>query len=118
MGCILHELAFGRRAFESDWKAMQYAKSWERDLQYPINTLPDAWDEISREVLEKSLKNMLDRLPYMRYTASQLSDTFEMMSKRNTAPNDESLSPKPSIGQHSFSKQNHCSQMATSNTET
>ena len=106
MGCILHELAFGRRAFESDWNAKQYAtKPWDRDLKYPINTLPDAWDETSCELLEKLLKNMLDRWPIMRYTASHLSDIFEKRGECDATPNNESLSPMPS-------------QMATSDTET
>jgi len=79
MGCILYELAFGKKAFEDDWEARKYAQS-NNSLQYPVDGL-SSWDPTSKEALAKLLDRMLDRIAILRPTASNLSDiVFEKLS--------------------------------------
>jgi serine/threonine protein kinase len=96
MGCILYELAFGKKAFEDDWQARRIAES-DKSLEYPVDSL-GSWDPTSKEALAKLLDRMLDRMAIMRPTASNLSDIFEKLSGYAAAtdrPHSAPLSERP-----------------------
>ena len=79
MGCILYELAFGRKAFSNDTDVLSYLQSEERpeipfDLSSATPILPI--DSPFRGVLANIIETMLEIEPSHRPPARSLTETF------------------------------------------
>jgi serine/threonine protein kinase len=72
MGCLLYELAVGRRAFCNDYAVLQYC---ERNEPFLI-CLDSFRDETAKPVISGAISRMLQKDPSQRPTAAALYDEF------------------------------------------
>jgi serine/threonine protein kinase len=70
MGCILYELAVGRRAFENDYSILEYRLS----RNPPIVSLDDNFSNDEKDTIKKNITVMLQLDPSLRPSALQQSD--------------------------------------------
>jgi hypothetical protein len=72
MGCILYELATGKRAFEDDWEVLQYRYSGDSKNI----VLEETFDSHSSETIANHVVEMLQIASSARPSASALSPCF------------------------------------------
>lgn len=88
MGCIFYELSFCKKAFLGDFAVLQYALSKavleipsKLDLQVSISVGGMAYvGGALREIVMRSIYEMLEHTPSYRPTARQLFETFSANS--------------------------------------
>jgi serine/threonine protein kinase len=67
MGCILYELAVGRRAFENDYAILEYRLS----RKPPVVLLDDCFSSDEKDTIKKNIAVMLQVDPSLRPSALQ-----------------------------------------------
>ena len=72
MGCILYELAVGRKAFISDWTVFTYTSSGEVDV--PLDD--HAFSEKCKANIDRNIRCMLQITPLSRPSAAELFEEF------------------------------------------
>jgi serine/threonine protein kinase len=72
LGCILYELAVGKRAFEAEWVTVEYAKSGE----LPDIPLDQNFDQEEKESFQKTVTQMLNFDASLRPSANDLVNEF------------------------------------------
>jgi len=74
MGCLLYELAVGRRAFYNDYAVLQYC---ERSDSFVI-CLDNFRDEEAKPAISEAISRMLQKEPSERPTAETLFEQFSI----------------------------------------
>jgi len=72
MGCLLHELAAGRRAFYNDYAVLQYCSKSET---FQVH-LDDFTDALAKPVISETICRMLQKDPAARPSAEILYEEF------------------------------------------
>jgi len=70
LGCVLYELAFGKRAFEDDKATVEYAES--RTLNLPSEDLGN-WNDRSKTLVKQTIGSWLALDDILRPPADQCS---------------------------------------------
>lgn len=72
MGCLLYEIAVGKRAFYNDYAVLQYC-----DREGPFLIRLDSFpDENARPMISEAISGMLQELQEQRPTAAELYEEF------------------------------------------
>jgi serine/threonine protein kinase len=72
MGCLLHELATGKRAFNNDYEVLEYSSKND-----PLCVcLDNRLDEAAKHTISDSISRMLQKEPSARPSAAELYKEF------------------------------------------
>jgi len=94
MGCILYELAVGKKAFRSDWSVLELRQS---RTKFTV-MLDDTFDDEGKHYLSQHISSMLEIDPFSRPAASALVSDFCLHCEPSNFPISqrcEQIVPKP-----------------------
>ena len=93
LGCVLHELAFAKPAFQGDWAASDYGRS-NKKLEFP--DLKDlCWHDSDKTALRTMLDQALAVKEYFRPSADLMVNIIESIIKDLEVSPDDGLSELP-----------------------
>jgi len=93
LGCVLHELAFGKQAFKGDWAASDYGRS-NKKLEFPgMNDL--CWHDSDKTALRTMLEQALAVKEYFRPSADLMVNIIESIIQDLGVASEDGLSELP-----------------------